>query len=41
MIMKNPFSIRNDNPFNYFIEDNIRPRSPTSTHKFNMKKSLN
>ena len=41
MIMKNPFSIRNDNPFNYFFEDNIRTRSPTSTHKFNMKKSLN
>ena len=24
MIMKNPFLIKNDNPFNYFFQDNIR-----------------
>ena len=41
MIMKNPFLIKNDNPFNYFFQDNIRTKSPNQIYKFNVKKSLN
>ena len=41
MIMKNPFLIKNDNPFNDFFQDNIRTKSPNQIYKFNVKKSLN
>ena len=41
MIMKNPFLIKNDNPFNYFFQDNIRTKNPNQIYKFNVKKSLN
>ena len=41
MIMKNPFLIKNDNPFNYFFQANIRTKSPNQIYKFNVKKSLN
>ena len=41
MIMKNTFSIKNNNPFNYYLYDNNRPKSPLSTHKFHMKKIIN
>ncbi len=40
MIMKNPFLIKNDNPFNYFFQDNTRTKSPNQIYKFNVKKSL-
>ena len=41
IIMKNPFTIKNNNPFNFYFDDNNRPKSPNSTHKFYMKRALN
>ena len=41
IIMKNPFIIKNNNPFNFYFDDNNRPKSPNSTHKFYMKRALN
>ena len=35
--MKNPFTIKNNNPFNFYFDDNNRPKIPNSTHKFFMK----
>ena len=41
IIIKNPFTIKNNNPFNFYFDDNNRPKSPNSTHKFYMKRALN
>ena len=41
IIMKNPFTIKNNNPFNFYFDDNNRPKSPNSTHKFYIKRVLN